>query len=85
MEKCLFDSLYIRFGNNLKFKIEMLNGIQIQIISTIPWWRTYRYPQRENMSVRLDLSLNNQKLILTATIFQNYDIIKEKILLYPIL
>jgi hypothetical protein len=36
MEKCLFDSLYIRFGNNLKFKIEMLNGIQIQIISTVP-------------------------------------------------
>ena len=23
MEKCLFDSLYIGFGNQLKFKIEM--------------------------------------------------------------
>lgn len=36
MEKCLFDSLYFGFGNNLKFKIEVLNGIQIRIISTVP-------------------------------------------------
>jgi len=27
MEKCLFDSLYIGFGNQLKFKIEMSNEI----------------------------------------------------------
>jgi len=48
MEKCLFDSLYFGLGNNLKFKIEVLNGIQIRIISTVPWWRTHRYLQREN-------------------------------------
>jgi len=27
MEKCLFGSLYIGFGNQLKFKIEMSNEI----------------------------------------------------------
>jgi len=27
MEKCLFDSLYIGFGNQLNFKIEMSNEI----------------------------------------------------------